>query len=51
MLSPFSAIRHEMLRLFITFSSGFDKNLLEKWLKINDFGLDIIGREKEARRK
>lgn len=33
-----------MLRLFIIFSSCFDKNLLEKWLEINDFGLDIIGR-------
>ena len=34
-----------MLRLFIIFSSCFDKNLLEKWLEINDFGLDIIGRD------
>ena len=36
-----------MLRLFIIFSSCFDKNLLEKWLEINDFGLDIIGRSDE----
>ena len=36
-----------MLRLFIIFSSCFDKNLLEKWLEINDFGLDIIGRESD----
>ena len=37
-----------MLRLFIIFSSCFDKNLLEKWLEINDFGLDIIGRQTEG---
>ena len=37
-----------MLRLFIIFSSCFDKNLLEKWLEINDFGLDIIGRREPS---